>query len=137
VEISDLRAERLASAERAGVTGAVRELEGEFDVIFDAVGTAGTRAASVERLRPGGSAIWIGLHGPDAGFDGQAFIRSEKRVLATFAYVERDFEAAVGLATAVEDVSWVTSRPLAEGVETFLGLLEAPAAATKTLLTPR
>jgi 2-desacetyl-2-hydroxyethyl bacteriochlorophyllide A dehydrogenase len=136
VEISDLSPERLATASRAGVSSAAERLEGEFDVVFDAVGTAATRAASVDRLRPGGSAVWIGLHGPDAGFDGQALIRSEKRVLATFAYVERDFAAAIALAAALEDTSWVTRRPLAEGVETFLGLLESPGAATKTLLTP-
>jgi 2-desacetyl-2-hydroxyethyl bacteriochlorophyllide A dehydrogenase len=136
VEISDLSPERLATASRAGVSSAAERLEGEFDVVFDAVGTAVTRAASVDRLRPGGSAVWIGLHGPDAGFDGQALIRSEKRVLATFAYVERDFAAAIALAAALEDTSWVTRRPLAEGVETFLGLLESPGAATKTLLTP-
>lgn len=137
VEISDLSPERLATASRAGVASAGERLEGEFDVVFDAVGTAATRAASVDRLRPGGSAVWIGLHGPDAGFDGQALIRSEKRVLATFAYVERDFAAALALAAGLEDTSWVTHRPLGEGVETFLGLLESPGAATKTLLTPR
>ena len=136
VAISDLSPARRATAANAGVASAADELEGEFDVVFDAVGTAATRAASVERLRPGGSAVWIGLHGPDAGFDGQALIRSEKRVLATFAYVERDFATAIALAAALEDTSWVASRPLAEGVETFLELLESPGAATKTLLTP-
>jgi threonine dehydrogenase-like Zn-dependent dehydrogenase len=136
VMISDVNADRLASAERAGAGTAATALEGEFDVVFDAVGSAATRAASVDRLRPGGTAVWIGLHGPEAGFDGQALIRSEKRIVATFAYLERDFAAAVDLAAGLEDTSWVTSRPLAEGVETFLGLLEAPGAAAKTLLIP-
>jgi 2-desacetyl-2-hydroxyethyl bacteriochlorophyllide A dehydrogenase len=136
VVISDLSTDRLAAAARAGVRSTVSELEGEFDVVFDAVGTAGTRAVSVERLRPGGTAVWIGLHEPAAGFDGQALIRSEKRILATFAYLERDFHAAISLAAGLADTSWVTSRPLGEGVATFLDLLEAPGAATKTLLTP-
>jgi threonine dehydrogenase-like Zn-dependent dehydrogenase len=136
VVISDVNPDRLASAEQAGAGMAAPVLEGEFDIVFDAVGTGETRAASVERLRPGGTAMWIGLHERDAGFDGQALIRAEKRVLATFAYLERDFGAAVELAAALEDISWVTSRPLAEGVETFLGLLEAPGAAAKTLLIP-
>jgi threonine dehydrogenase-like Zn-dependent dehydrogenase len=136
VAVSDLSPERRATASRAGVASTGEALEGEFDVVFDAVGTASTRAAGIERLRPGGTAVWIGLHGPDAGFDAQALIRSEKRVLATFAYVERDFAAAVELVAALEDTSWVASRPLAEGVETFLGLLEAPGEATKMLLIP-
>jgi 2-desacetyl-2-hydroxyethyl bacteriochlorophyllide A dehydrogenase len=134
--IADLSETRLASAAAAGVPNVAAALEGEFDVVFDAVGAPATRAASVERLRPGGTAVWIGLHTADAGFDAQAFIRTEKRVLATFAYLERDFAAALALAGTLGATPWVQSRPLAEGVEAFLGLLEAPGAATKTLLTP-
>jgi threonine dehydrogenase-like Zn-dependent dehydrogenase len=136
VAISDVNADRLASAERAGAGTGAPALEGEFDVVFDAVGTAETRAASVDRLRPGGTAVWIGLHGAEAGFDGQALIRSEKRILATFAYLERDFATAIELAASLEDTSWVTRRPLGEGVDAFLGLLDAPGAAAKTLLIP-
>jgi threonine dehydrogenase-like Zn-dependent dehydrogenase len=137
VSIADLSETRLASATGAGVPTVGPALEGEFDFVFDAVGSAQTRAASVEHLRPGGTTVWIGLHGADAGFDGLAFIRSEKRILATFAYLEHDFAAALRLVAALETAPWVTTRPLTEGVETFLGLLEAPGAATKTLLAPR
>ncbi len=136
VSVADVSDARLASAVTAGVPHAVRELEGEFDFVFDAVGSAHTRAASVERLRPGGTTVGMGLHGADAGFDGLALIRQEKRVLATFAYVERDFAAALEMAADVDATPWVAVRPLADGIETFLGLLEGPAAATKTLLSP-
>jgi 2-desacetyl-2-hydroxyethyl bacteriochlorophyllide A dehydrogenase len=136
VVVADLSEERLASAAGAGVPSAMRELEGEFDIVFDAVGSAATRATAVERLRPGGTSVWIGLHGPEPGFDGLAFIRREQRVLATFAYLERDFAAALEMAAALDATPWVTTRPLADGVETFLGLLERPAEATKTLLIP-
>jgi threonine dehydrogenase-like Zn-dependent dehydrogenase len=136
VSIADLSAERLASASVAGVPHAGDALDGEFDVVFDAVGSEQTRAASIERLRPGGHAVWIGLHAAKAQFDGPAFIRGEKRVLATFAYLERDFAAAIDLACALDDTPWVATSALAGGVEAFQALLDGPGNATKTLLLP-
>ncbi len=136
VAIADPSAERIATAAAIGVPVTGGTLEGEHDVVFDAVGSETTRAVSVTRLRPGGTTVWIGLHGPAAGFDGQGLIRNEQRVLGTFAYLERDFHAAVGLVSRLDEAEWVASRPLSEGVETFLGLLDGPAAATKTLLRP-
>jgi threonine dehydrogenase-like Zn-dependent dehydrogenase len=136
VSLADLSAERLASASVAGVPHAVDALDGEFDVVFDAVGSEQTRAASIERLRPGGHAVWIGLHAAKAQFDGPAFIRGEKRVLATFAYLERDFAAAIDLACALDDTPWVATSALAGGVEAFQALLDGPGNATKTLLLP-
>jgi threonine dehydrogenase-like Zn-dependent dehydrogenase len=135
VEICDTSADRLATAEAEGLTPAGGELDGEFDVVFDAVGSAVTRRASVERIRPGGSAVWIGLHGPEAGFDGLDLIRGERRVLGTFAYVDRDFRAALALAGELAP-RWLEQRPLEDGVGTFRRLLGGPAAATKTVLVP-
>jgi threonine dehydrogenase-like Zn-dependent dehydrogenase len=135
VTVCDPSADRLESARRAGLDAVEGVLEGEFDVIFDAVGSEATRRDSIARVRPGGSAVWIGLHGPQPGFDGLALIRAEQRVLATFAYVDRDFRAALALAAEI-DVDWVAERPLGEGVEVFHELLQSPAAATKTLLVP-
>lgn len=136
VAICDLSDERLAMARAAGVASAGERLEGEFDVIVDAVGSAATRAVSAAQTVPGGSAVWIGLHGADAGFDGLALIRGERRVLGTFAYVERDFARALEVVGALDTPPWVTSAPLEEGVEVFLDLLQRPPAHAKTLLVP-
>jgi threonine dehydrogenase-like Zn-dependent dehydrogenase len=136
VAISDLSSERLTAALAAGVPEAGQQLEGEFDVIFDAVGSPATRAASVAQVRPGGSAVWIGLHGADAGFDGLALIRGERRVLGTFAYLERDFLAALEFAGELGVPPWVATEPLDDGVDVFHALLERPPANAKTLLVP-
>jgi threonine dehydrogenase-like Zn-dependent dehydrogenase len=136
VAICDLSVERLEAAARAGVPMTAERLEGEFDVIFDAVGTPGTRAASVAQLRPGGTAVWIGLHAPDAGFDALGLIRGEQRVLGTFAYAERDFDSALAMVADLGMVPWATTVPLEEGVGAFHALLERPAAHAKTILVP-
>ena len=137
VEITDLSEVRLGFAREAGVPTAGQGLEGEYDVIFDAVGSAATRATSVELLRPGGTAIWIGLHDEDAGFDSRAFIRAEKRVLATFCYHEHDFTAALDVIASIGSTPWIRSVPLSAGVETFEGLMNGDDSSTKTALVPR
>jgi threonine dehydrogenase-like Zn-dependent dehydrogenase len=136
VSIADLSVPRLEAAVYAGVPEAGARLEGEFDLILDAVGSAATRAASVAQLRPGGTAVWIGLHGPDAGFDGLGLIRNEQRVLGTFAYAERDFLAALEFAAELGVPEWLTTAPLDDGVDVFHALLERPAPHAKTLLVP-
>lgn len=136
VVITDLSSERLETARAAGVAHTAERLDGEFDVIVDAVGSAATRATSTELLVPGGSAVWIGLHGADAGFDGLALIRGERRVLGTFAYLERDFARALEIVAQLDTSTWVRDEPLEDGVEVFLDLLERPPAHAKTLLVP-
>ncbi len=123
VHVADLAAERCAAAGRLGASWTGPALEGEFDLVMDAVGSAATRRAAVELARPGGSAVWLGLHGTDPGFDGLALIREEKSVLASFCYTDQDFRAALGLASAI-DPWWVTSRPLSEGADLFMELMD-------------
>jgi len=135
VFISDLSEERLDTAQRAAAATTGAELEGEFDVVIDAVGGEDTRRASVVHLRPAGTAVWIGLHGPQAGFDALALVRSEQRVQGSFAYVDRDFRAALTLLKDLR-VDWTTNVLLRDGVEAFEELLEAPGDATKTHLIP-
>lgn len=133
--LADLSDDRLDIATEAGADATGHELEGEFDLVFDAVGTPGTRRASLERLRPGGTAVWIGLHAEESGFDGRELIRGEKRVLGTFAYTDRDYRTAIELVGRI-DLDWVSTAPLEEGVERFRELLDAPAPTIKTLLLP-
>lgn len=135
VTVTDLSDARLRIAEHAGVPDVGSELHDEYDVVFDSVGSAGTRAASLEHLRPGGTSVWIGLHGADPGFDGLDLIRMEKRLLGTFCYHDPDYRAAIQLVSSF-DLDWASQVPLDDGVAAFEELLEGPAATVKTLLVP-
>jgi len=134
VAIADLSAERLAVARDTLGVHTARELDGEHDVVIDAVGAAATRASAVARLRPGGVSVWIGLHEPDAGFDSLALVRQERVVSGTFAYLNEDFAAALELA-AHADPSWVEQIPLADSAARFGELLRAPGSVPKTVMT--
>lgn len=135
VTVTDLSDARLSIARSAGATRVSGELEGEFDILLDTVGSAQTREASLTHLRPGGTAVWIGLHGPEPGFDGLDLIRTEKRVLGTFCYHEQDYKAAMDLVGSV-DHSWLSRVALDNGVAAFESLLEGPSSTVKTLLIP-
>lgn len=135
VHAVDLLDDKLATVSAAGATWTGAALDGEYDVVVDAVGAPATRIASLEHLRPAGVAVWVGLHGAEPGFDGRDLIRGEKSVLGSFAYHHQDFAAAVPLARAVRP-EWLETVTLERGVEAFTGLLAAPRPTAKTVLVP-
>jgi threonine dehydrogenase-like Zn-dependent dehydrogenase len=135
VVVVDVADDRLSTARDLGATTAT-SLEGEFDVVIDAVGVAATHQASVDRLRPGGTAVWVGLMGTDPAFNSQDFIRTEKRVLGSFAYTDAEFGEAVELAGRA-DLDWVDSYPLADGARIFTELMHGRTDVVKALLRPQ
>ena len=132
---ADGYAPRRAWAERLGIAEVGDRLTGEFDAVVDTVGTAGTRAESVALVRPGGTAVWMGLHGPEDSVDGQAMIRTEKRIITSFCYSPADYAAATYVVGGLDD-AWGESVSLADGVEAFTALTRGPVESLKTFLLP-
>jgi threonine dehydrogenase-like Zn-dependent dehydrogenase len=135
VEVTDLSPARLAAAQRLGAEVADPGLSGQYDVVIDAVGSAATRAASVAHQRPGGVAVWLGLAGEETGFDGNALIRSEKRVVGSFAYRDEEFAQAMAR-IRYWDLTWAAGYPLAAAAEVFTGLMNGGLDPLKALLRP-
>jgi threonine dehydrogenase-like Zn-dependent dehydrogenase len=135
VEVTDLSPARLAAAQRLGAEVADPGLSGQYDVVIDAVGSAATRAASVAHQRPGGVAVWLGLAGEETGFDGNALIRSEKRVVGSFAYRDEEFAQAMAR-IRYWDLTWAAGDPLAAAAEVFTGLMNGGLDPLKALLRP-
>ena len=104
-------------------------------MVIDAVGSAATRAASVGHQRPGGTAIWLGLADSEPGFDASALVRSEKRVLGSFAYRDEEFAQATTMIREW-DLAWAAGYPLAEGAEVFTELMNGSLHPVKALLRP-
>ena len=135
VEVTDLSQVRLAAARRLGAAAAGTTLTGEYDVVIDAVGSAATRALSVQHQRPGGVAVWLGLAEQAAGFDAPALVRGEKSVLGSFAYTDDEFDRAMALLRDA-DLSWVVPYPLAAGAQIFTELMNGRLDPVKVLLSP-
>jgi 2-desacetyl-2-hydroxyethyl bacteriochlorophyllide A dehydrogenase len=135
VQVADRSSDRREAAERVGASTVAAELEGEFDVVFDAVGAAATRSAAMRVLAPGGTVVWIGLHDEAPGFDGRAAVRREQRVQGSFAYTDADFRAAIDMLPAI-DSSWTTETTLEAGVALFFELMDGRTDLVKVQMTP-
>ncbi len=127
--------ERRRVALAIGADEVAEALDGEFDVIFDAVGTLGTRRASLEHLIPGATTVWLGLATPDPGFDAAHAVRAEKNVRGSFAYTDDQFADAVAIAPRL-NLSWATTYPLSQGAEIFNALMAGQTTPNKALLRP-
>jgi alcohol dehydrogenase len=135
VMMTDLARDRLETASKLGADKTGTRLEGEFDVILDAVGKPATHRASVEHLKPGGTTVWIGLESDEPAFVARDLVRMEKKVVGSFAYPAAVFAEAVALARSV-DLGWATTFPLVDGAGIFTELMNGRSDVVKALLTP-
>jgi threonine dehydrogenase-like Zn-dependent dehydrogenase len=101
--------------------------EGEgADVVIDAVGSAATKRQSLAWVRPGGAAVWIGLHGNEMQLETYGITLPEKFVYGTYAAKIEDLRVALDLMAAgkVETSSWVSVVSIDDGVEAFNDVME-------------
>lgn len=102
----------LSGADDAGAAAHLRDQE--FDLAFDAAGTAETRRLCVELVSPGGKVMLIGLHTNETEFAINDVVRAEISLNGVFAYRALDFTAAlallsnrsIGLGDAVIEADW-------------------------------
>ena len=134
-DVVDIDDQRLAHARRAGAAATGDALRGEYDVIFEAGGSRDAHASSLEHLRAGGTAVWLGTRSADPAFDALDFVRAERSVISSFAYTPTDFAEAAAL-TGVLVPGWLEVRSLEQGVDAFSELSQANPHAVKVLLKP-
>jgi threonine dehydrogenase-like Zn-dependent dehydrogenase len=120
---------------------AVRDLtDGEgVDVVVDAVGAGVTKKQSVQAARPGGAAVWIGLHENMINeFNTYDVTLPEKRVFGTYAAKLDDMQTALDLMASgqVDVTGWPEVFPLDRGVEAFTRMLAAKGTDIKAVIKP-
>lgn len=149
---ADLSPERLDVARTTGAAGVYdprsvdlvkvsQDLtDGEgVDVVVDAVGAGITKKQSVQAVRPGGAAVWIGLHENSMdGFATYDVTLPEKRVFGSYAATLAEMGVALDLMASgrVETASWVDAYPLDRGVEAFNRMLAGKGKDIKAVITP-
>ena len=109
-----------------------------FEYVIDAVGSAATRRTALAAVRPGGVVMHIGLQDWASESDMRKLTLAEITLLGTYTYSQADLRATVAaLARGVfGDLSWVQTRPLAEGAAAFADLHAGRTAAAKVVLQP-
>jgi L-iditol 2-dehydrogenase len=151
VIVTDLNEDRLGVAREHGakevlpgrsrdVVKAVQEMtHGEgADVVVDAVGAAATKQQSVAAARPGGAAVWIGLHENPMTLNSFEITLPEKQVLGSYASTMQQMRQALDLMARgeVETASWVERFPIGRGVEAFERMLKPRGRDIKAVIVP-
>ncbi|MDL5055511.1 alcohol dehydrogenase catalytic domain-containing protein [Oscillatoria laete-virens NRMC-F 0139] len=149
--VTDLSPERLLVAEKLGAAKTIQPkrenlddfirewTEGEgVDAVIDAVGAGFTKKQSLQLLRAGGVAVWIGLHENGVTLDSYEVTLPEKFVFGTYAAKIEDLKEAVALMAdrKVDVSSWVQTYPLNEGVDAFGKMLAAKGNDIKAVIQP-
>ena len=98
-------------------------------LVFDAVGTGRTRAASCELVAPGGMILHIGLQDNEAGLDTRYITLQEVTFKGSYCYSVADFAEALALLEAghITGEGWSQVRPLSEGQASFMDIHEGKA----------
>jgi L-iditol 2-dehydrogenase len=109
-----------------------------FAYSIDAVGLSETRSLAADVLRPGGTAVWVGLHADETAVSGMGAVLGEKRLQGSYGYTQQDFQKAFQLlqSGAIEIESWCRNFPLEEGVTIFTDLLGGKTEHVKAILQP-
>jgi threonine dehydrogenase-like Zn-dependent dehydrogenase len=151
VYVMDLNERRLEFAAAMGaaevipgrqrdVVEAVRERTGGegVDAAIDAVGAAATKQQSVLAARPGGAAVWIGLHDNSMSLNSYDVTLPEKQVLGSYAATMDDMREALDLMAsgAVDPLPWVQRFAIDRGVEAFERMLAARGDDVKAVIVP-
>lgn len=149
--VADLSEERLAVARRLGaartvnprnedLAAVVQETTGGegVDLAVDAVGSAATKRGALELVRPGGAAVWIGLHENALTFDSFGVTLPEKQVFGTYAAKLDDLRLALEWMSTgrVDARTWTTRFALADGVVAFERALAAKGTDIKCIICP-
>ena len=107
------------------------------DLVIDAVGAEATRRMALDLLRPGGRAVFIGLHDDDSTLGFHGVVRGQIDLQGSYAYTAEDFEQALDWLVAgkagIGELPPVLS--LEEGPSAFADLVKGPSAQIKVFLS--
>ncbi|HWF92782.1 MAG TPA: alcohol dehydrogenase catalytic domain-containing protein [Terriglobales bacterium] len=149
VIVSDLIDDRLQVARRLGAAAVLNPKQANIldivkatwgsamaDYVIDAVGSATTKRASLELVRPGGAVVWVGLHDDSIELSSYAVTLQQKRILGTYSGSYTDVRKAISILTdkTADVTSWVKSFTLDQGVEAFQAMLRAEGDDIKAIL---
>jgi threonine dehydrogenase-like Zn-dependent dehydrogenase len=150
--ISDTSPERLAVATELGATATIQI--GEQDVlaqvqrltdglgvvaVIDAVGLDSTREQAIKAVRPGGRAVFIGLHHETSEIAANYVVRQEIEVVGAFSYLPGEFERALrllGTGVIPPESAWLVEKTLDEGGEVFADLVAGRGGYVKVAIKP-
>lgn len=126
---------RRAAALAGGARQALPALAGQFEAVFDAAGTAQTRADALACTLLGGTVALLGLHDDALPLSAAALIVGDRTLAGCFGYSEPEFAEAAKLAATL-DAPWAQALPVHAAEAAIAALLagQAPPGRIKTVI---
>lgn len=126
---------RLNLAKAAGASAVGTRLSGQFDAVFDAAGTAGTRADAIACTALGGTVALLGLHDDHLPPSATPLIVGDRTLAGCFGYSEPEFVEAIGHAAALQ-APWAQDVAVDDAEAALADLIagRAPPARIKTVI---
>jgi threonine dehydrogenase-like Zn-dependent dehydrogenase len=131
-------AERVLGVPTYAPDGPDAPADNSTDLVIDAVGAAGTRAAASRMVRPGGVIVHLGLLPGLDGLDVRKVTLQEVTFTGSYCYTPTDFRNTVDAMVAgrLGPLDWADQRPLSEGARAFADIDAGLAEAPKIVLRP-
>jgi L-iditol 2-dehydrogenase len=108
------------------------------DLVIDSVGAGITNKQAIAALRPGGAAVFIGLHENKATVNSYDLILPEKQIIGTYAATLSDLSEAVRLMseTDIDVTSWTQTYSIDQAEEAFETMLRPSDSDIKGIILP-
>lgn len=134
VSIAECSERRRGWVQTLGVAREVASaIQGEFDVVVDTVGTSRSVAAYLDRCRPGGKMVVLGLGEPSVRVRLNKLVVEEVQLMGSYTYTTSDFQRAVALLQELPPWEWCT-RHVSEAQQVFGELVVGNVACGRVLL---
>ena len=122
VSVAEPSTTRREAARELGASFCEEKLSGEFDIVFDTVGSEVARNAAIELTKKSGKCVFLGFAAPSQPVNFAELIRHQKQLIGSFAYSKEQFELAVNLVHHCNG-KWVKNVGFSDvqlGLEKFL-----------------
>ncbi|WP_273427570.1 MULTISPECIES: zinc-dependent alcohol dehydrogenase [Marinobacter] len=123
VLVSEPSSSRRQAALQLGACEAARTIEGEFDVVFDTVGSDDARLSCMSLTRRNGKCVFLGFASPSYEIDFSRMIREQKTLIGSFVFSGDQFKKAIQLVEHCRS-EWVRNlsfEEVAEELDAYTG----------------
>lgn len=111
----------------------VEQADAWFDLVLDTVGAESTLELAVQRTRPGGKVVLVGLAAMQAGLPLQRTVLQEIGVLGSYMFTPAEFALAARWVGQLPE-AMIYRRPVSQAQQAFEALLAGQVAQVKTVL---
>ena len=119
-----------------GACEVAQSIAGEFDVVFDTVGSEDARASCIGLTKKSGKCVFLGFASPSYEIDFSRMIREQKTFIGSFVFSVDQFKEAIQLVEHCRS-EWVKNISFDQVAEELVAYAGGNYAPVKSALRPQ